>query len=71
MPTPGVIKVQIGNKPTAVQSISYGTRTLKSSTDLSLTGAQNGDVIVYNAANNDFSVTSVQTLVPNLDAGFF
>lgn len=67
---PSVIKVQVGGKPTTVQSINYGSKRLKELTDVSLTGAQNGDVLVYQAANGNFTVTSAP--VPTgLDAGFF
>ena len=36
---PAVINVKVGNKPATVQSITYGTRTLKSATDLTIAGA--------------------------------
>lgn len=68
---PSVIKVQVGNKPTTVQSINYGTKTLKGSSDLNLAGARTGDVIIYDSANNNFNVTSVTSVIPDLDAGFF
>jgi hypothetical protein len=69
---PSTIKVQVGNQFTGkVQSITYGTRTLKSATDLTLGGAQTGDVISYDAANNNFYVTNVSNTIQDLDAGFF
>ena len=69
---PSTIKVQVGNQFTGkVQSIAYGTRTLKSATDLTLAGAQTGDVITYDAANNSFYVTNVANDLLDLDAGFF
>ena len=70
--TPQAIKVQIGNQfaPT-VRNISYGTKTLKSATDLAYVGANSGDVITYDAANNNFYVTSVTNNITDLDAGFF
>ena len=69
---PGVIKVQVGNKPAAVQSISYGSRTLKQLTDFYLSpSANSGDVIVYNSANNNFSVTSISAEIGIIDGGFF
>jgi hypothetical protein len=70
--TPQTIKVQIGNQfaPT-VRNLSYGTKTLKSATDLTYAGAQTGDVISYDAANNNFYVTSVTNNITDLDAGFF
>ena len=68
---PAVINVKVGNKPATVQSITYGTRTLKSATDLSLAGAQDGDVISYNAANNNFYVAPATTVITDIDAGTF
>ena len=68
---PTTINVKVGNKPATVQSISYGGRTLKSATDLELVGAQNGDVIVYQANTNNFIVEPVSALTPSLDQGFF
>jgi hypothetical protein len=69
--TPQSIKVQIGTNQPKVQSLAYGTRTLKSAADLNSSGAQNGDVIVYNSANNSFYTTSIVNSIPDLDAGFF
>lgn len=68
---PATINVKVGNKPATVQSINYGSRTLKSATDLSLSGAQQGDVITYDSANNNFVVTSVSQAITDLDAGTF
>ena len=68
---PGTINVRVGNKPATVQSITYGARTLKSATDLSVAGAQDGDVITYDQANNSFFVTSVTNAITDLDAGTF
>jgi hypothetical protein len=51
----GNIKVTVGTptNPRAT-SITYGSRTLKSATDLNLQGAQNGFAIVYQANTNSF-----------------
>jgi len=69
---PSTIKVQVGNQFTGkVQSIAYGTRTLRSATDLNIGQAQTGDVITYDAANNSFYVTNVANDLLDLDAGFF
>jgi hypothetical protein len=68
----GTVNVQIGPSPRQkVNTIQYGGRTLKSATDLNLIGAQNGDVIVYQANTNNFITEPVSTLSPNLDQGFF
>ena len=43
----GTVNVQVGNQTNPrVQQINYGIRSLKGSTDLSLAGAKDGDVIV-------------------------
>ena len=69
---PSTIKVQVGNQFTGkVQSIAYGTRTLKSAADLNIGQAQTGDVITYDAENNSFYVTNVANDLLDLDAGFF
>ena len=68
---PAVINVKVGNKPATVQSINYGTRTLKSAADLSIAGAQNGDAIIYDSANNSFVVTNVAAGITDIDAGLF
>jgi hypothetical protein len=69
---PSTIKVQVGNQFTGkVQSIAYGTRTIRSATDLVIGDAQTGDVITYNAANNSFYITNVANDLLDLDAGFF
>ena len=49
---PATVKVRVEGQRTKVQTLSYGTKTLRSLTDMSLTGANTGDVIVYNAETN-------------------
>ena len=68
---PSVIKVQVNNQRPTVQSINYGSKTIKGSADLRFTGAQNGDVIAFDSANNDFVVTSVSSTITDIDAGTF
>jgi len=73
---PDVIKVRVGTgtQPTATEINYGGTRTLKSATDLELLGAQNGDVITYQANTNSFAVVNAGTLpldLRNVDAGTF
>lgn len=68
----GTIQVKIGQESVPkVQSITYGGRTLKSATDLTISGAQTGDVITYDSANNAFIVSPVSTAGTNVDGGFF
>jgi hypothetical protein len=71
--TIGTVNVQIGqsSNPRAV-AISYGSRTLKSASDLSLAGAEDGDVISYIAESNSFAVKPVSALaIPKIDGGSY
>lgn len=68
----GTVNVQVNKQQNqSVRQLNYGIRTLKNSTDLSLTGVQDNDVIVYQANTNSFKVQSIGELSPDLDAGFF
>jgi hypothetical protein len=68
----GTVNVQVNKQQNqSVRQLNYGVRTLKNSTDLSMTGAADSDIIVYQANTNSFVVKSVADLNPDLDAGFF
>lgn len=68
----GTVNVQVNKQQSGtVRQLNYGIRSIKGSTDLSLTGASNDDVITYQANTNSFVVKSVADLAPDLDAGFF
>lgn len=68
----GTVNVQVNKQQSAtVRQLNYGIRSLKGSTDLSLTGVQDKDIIVYQANTNSFITQSVNELSPDLDAGFF
>ena len=67
----GGIRVQVNSQSPTVKTINYGVRSLKGSSDLSMAGASNGDVISFDGAHNSFVVTSIAALNPNLDAGTF
>lgn len=70
--TIGTVKVQVGQQQGGtVRTIAYGGRTIKGAADLSMSGAQDGDVIVYSANTNSFSIEPVSSVVPKLDAGTF
>ena len=69
---PSTIKVQVGNQfKGTVQSINYGTRSLRSATDLTIGDANTGDAIVYNSSTKVFEVLPVNEFLTDLDAGFF
>jgi len=61
---PATVRVRIEGQKTKVQTLSYGTQTLRSLTDLSLTGANTGDVIVYNSTTKTFSAKGLGTDTP-------
>jgi hypothetical protein len=61
---PATVKVRVEGQKTKVQTLSYGTKTLRSLTDLSLEGANTGDVIVYNSLTKKFSVKGLGTDTP-------
>jgi hypothetical protein len=68
----GTVNVQVGQQqPGRVNTINYGIRSLKGSTDLSLpTGAEQGDAIIYQANTNSFVVAPVTAaLVGDIDGG--
>ena len=68
----GTVNVQVGQQQNPrVNTINYGIRSLKGSTDLSMTGAQSGDVIVYDATTQTFNVEPASAAIPSLDAGEF
>jgi hypothetical protein len=70
--TIGTVNVQVNTQKTSsVRSIAYGGRTLKSATDLSITGATDGDVVVYEADTNSFKLAPVSGVAASLDAGEF
>jgi hypothetical protein len=60
----GTVNVQVNKQQNStVRSLNYGIRSLKGSTDLSLTGVQDNDVIVYQANTNSFKVQSIGELI--------
>jgi hypothetical protein len=61
---PATVRVRVEGQKTKVQTLSYGTKTLRSLTDLTLTGANTGDVIVYNADTKTFSAKGLGTDTP-------
>jgi hypothetical protein len=68
----GTVNVQVNQQQNkTVRQLNYGVRTIKNATDLSMTGVQDNDVIVYQANTNSFKVQSIGELNPDLDAGFF
>jgi hypothetical protein len=61
---PATVRVRVEGQKTKVQTLSYGTKTLRSLTDLSLVGANTGDVIVYNSLTKTFSAKGLGTDTP-------
>jgi len=68
----GTVNVQVNKQQDkTVRQLNYGIRSLKGSTDLSMAGASDSDVITYQANTNSFIVKSVGDIDVDLDAGFF
>lgn len=61
---PATVRVRIEGQKSKVQTLSYGTKTLRSLTDVGLTGANTGDVIVYNSETKTFNVKGLGTDTP-------
>jgi hypothetical protein len=61
---PATIKVKVEGQKTRVQTLSYGTKTLRSSTDLNVGTANTGEVIVYNAQTKTFDVKPLGAATP-------
>lgn len=68
---PGIIRVQVNNQKPTVQSINYGSKTIKGSSDLVMAGSKDGDVITYDSANNNFVVAPASSVIADIDAGTF
>jgi hypothetical protein len=61
---PATIKVRVEGQKTRVQTLTYGTKTMRSLTDLTLEGANTGDVIIYNSETKSFSAKGLGTGTP-------
>jgi hypothetical protein len=70
--TIGTVNVQVGPQSNPrVTTLTYGSRTLKSATDLDMSGVKDGDVIVYKASTDSFIMEPVEDTNLNIDNGFF
>lgn len=56
---PSVIKVRVEGQSSKVKSINYSPKTLKDSVDVSVAGANTGDVLTYDAASQLFSLKPI------------
>jgi len=71
MTAPASVRVTVGQKATSTTSVSYGTRTIKSASDLNLTNAQDGFPIIYRANTNSFIVGPATAEILTIDNGLF
>lgn len=69
--TIGTVNVQINKQqPSTVTTTIGGKTTIKSASDLTLVGAEDGDVISFVANTNSFAVKPVSALaIPKIDGG--
>jgi len=68
---PGTIRVTVGQRQPSVTAVSYGLRTLKGASDLSLVGATNNFAVVYKSATDSFVVQDINNAITDIDNGFF
>ena len=68
---PSTVRVTLGQNKPSVTALSYGTRTLKSASDLDLTGAQDGYALIYKADTNSFVVGPTSGTAIALDNGTY
>lgn len=68
---PSTVKVTIGQNNPSVTALSYGTRTIKSASDVSLVGAQDGYALIYRANTNSFVVGPASGVVIAIDNGTY
>lgn len=71
MTTPAAVRVTVGQRTPTTTAVSYGTRTIKSASDLSLTNAQDGFPIIYRANTNSFVIGPATAEILSIDNGFF
>jgi hypothetical protein len=68
------VKVQVKDTKAKVSTITYGSRTLKSLTDMDTTQLANNSVIVYNATTGKFETIPVSTFLSQIsgtDSGIY
>jgi hypothetical protein len=67
----GTVNVQVNKQQNqTVRQLNYGIRSLQGSTDLSMVGVSDKDVITYQANTNSFVVQPITDAL-DIDAGFF
>jgi hypothetical protein len=68
---PSTVRVTIGQNKPSVTSLSYGTRSLKSASDLNLAGAQDNYAIIYKADTNSFVIGPAGVAGVTIDNGTY
>ena len=71
MTTPASVRVTVGQRTPTTTSVSYGTRTIKSASDLNLQNAQDGFPIIYRANTNSFVIGPATAEILTIDNGLF
>ncbi len=61
---PNVIRVKIDSQQTKVSTISYAAKSLKNDSDVDMTGALTGDVLVYDDNTQIFSARRIGSSTP-------
>lgn len=69
--TIGTVNVQLGSSQQRVRTLSYGATTLKALSDVNMAGAQDRDVVTYEAATDSFIIAPAENSRLIIDNGFF
>ena len=68
---PSTVRVTVGQNKPAVTALSYGTRTIKSASDVDLSNAQDGYALIYKASTDSFVVGPASGVVIAIDNGTY
>lgn len=69
--TIGTVNVQLGSSQQTVRTLSYGATTLKALSDVNMAGAQDRDVVTYDASTDTFIIAPAENSRLIIDNGFF
>lgn len=71
MTAPASVRVTVGQRAPTTTAVTYGTRTLKSASDLNLLNAQDGFPIIYRANTDSFVIGPATAEILTIDNGLF
>lgn len=69
--SPGTINITVGQRQPSVSALQIGSQKLENLTDVDMTLATEGSVIVYDLASKTFKVEPFSAFNLTLDNGYF